>query len=46
MKMHLSNILTAFVATKSETELAKKYFSDKTITYSEVEKYLDSLRNK
>ncbi len=46
MKMHLSNILTAFVATESETELAKKYFSDKTITYSEVEKYLDSLRNK
>lgn len=46
MKMHLSNILAAFQASKSETELAQRYFTDKTVSHSEVDNYLAQLRKK
>lgn len=44
MKMHLMNILNQFLATESEIVHAKKHFSDKVISYSEVESYLNSIR--
>jgi hydroxymethylglutaryl-CoA reductase len=44
MKMHLTNICAQFQATDMETELAKTYFDDKTISVSAVRDYLVSIR--
>lgn len=44
MKMHLTNICAQFQATDAETEKAKAYFGDKTISVSAVRDYLDSIR--
>jgi len=44
MKMHLGNILRQLNASGDEQEMAIQYFSGKTISFSEVASYLDSLR--
>ncbi len=44
MKMHLSNILASLDAKPREKEKAQEYFKDKTVSYREVEQYLDKLR--
>lgn len=45
MKMHLANILNQLGAKEEEKTLATEYFKDKTVSYSEVEKYLGTIRN-
>jgi len=45
MKMHLSNLLNAFNANKAEKLMAKTRFAETTVSYSEVENFLNSLRN-
>lgn len=45
MKMHLSNLLNAFNANKAEKLMAKTRFAKSTVSYSEVENFLNSLRN-
>lgn len=45
MKMHLANILNQLGATENEKTLATEYFKDKTVSYSEVEKFLNSVRS-
>lgn len=40
MKLHLGNILHSLQANEEEKERAIKHFSDKTVSYSEVEKFL------
>lgn len=45
MKMHLANILNQLGATEKEKTSATEYFKDKTVSYSEVEKFLNSVRN-
>lgn len=45
MKMHLANILNQLGATENEKTLATEYFKDKTVSYSEVEKFLYSVRS-
>ena len=44
MKMHLNNILNQLHATEEEQQQARKYFTDKTVSYAAVERYLESLR--
>ena len=44
MKMHLTNICAQFQATDTETEKAKAYFDDKTISVAAVRDYIESLR--
>lgn len=44
MKMHLANILNQLGATEEEKTLAEKYFKDKTVSYSEAEKFIKNLR--
>jgi hydroxymethylglutaryl-CoA reductase len=44
MKMHLTNILSHFGATESEIQQAATYFSDKTVSFSNVRAYLSDLR--
>jgi hydroxymethylglutaryl-CoA reductase len=44
MKMHLNNILNQLNATDEEKKKAREYFKDKTVSYAEVEKFLESLR--
>jgi hydroxymethylglutaryl-CoA reductase len=44
MKMHLTNICAQFQATDEETEKAKIFFGDKTISVSAVRDYLSNLR--
>jgi hydroxymethylglutaryl-CoA reductase len=44
MKMHLTNILASFQATDAETENAKKYFEDKTVSVAAVREYIETLR--
>jgi hydroxymethylglutaryl-CoA reductase len=46
MKMHLLNILKQLDANDSERELAKKYFSDKIVSFSAVRSFLLSTRIK
>jgi hydroxymethylglutaryl-CoA reductase len=46
MKMHLSNILNKLHASKVESELAKSYFSDKAVSYSAVEEFIQKGRGK
>ena len=45
MKMHLANILNQLGATENEKTLATEYFKDKTVSYSEVEKFLCTVRS-
>ena len=45
MKMHLANILNQLGATENEKTLATEYFKDKTVSYSEVEKFLNTMHN-
>lgn len=45
MKMHLGNILRQLKASRDEQEMAVQYFSGKTMSFSEVASYLDSLRD-
>ena len=45
MKMHLANILNQLGATENEKTLATEYFKDKTVSYSEVEKFLCTARS-
>jgi hydroxymethylglutaryl-CoA reductase len=45
MKMHLGNILRQLNASTQEQKLAVDYFSGKTVSFSEVSSYLDSLRD-
>ena len=44
MKMHLNNILNQLNASDEEKRQAREYFKDKTVSYAEVEKFLESLR--
>jgi hydroxymethylglutaryl-CoA reductase len=44
MKMHLGNILRQLKASKNESEIVRQYFTGRTVVYSEVASYLDSLR--
>ncbi|MBN2612470.1 MAG: hydroxymethylglutaryl-CoA reductase [Bacteroidales bacterium] len=46
MKLHLANILQSLMASDKEKELATGYFKNKTVSYSAVEEYLQSLRKK
>ena len=45
MKMHLENILSFLNAGEEEKKAARKEFSDKAISYSNVENYLKKLRS-
>lgn len=45
MKMHLANILNQLGATENEKTFATEYFKDKTVSYSEVEKFLNTMHN-
>lgn len=45
MKMHLANILNQLGTTEKEKSLAIEYFKDKTVSYSEVEKFILKTRN-
>lgn len=42
MKMHLTNILRTLNASPLQIELAKQYFSDKTVSYSSVKEFLEN----
>jgi hydroxymethylglutaryl-CoA reductase len=41
MKMHLSNVLNALNASDSQKEAAKTFFQNRSVSFSEVEKYLE-----
>jgi hydroxymethylglutaryl-CoA reductase len=45
MKMHLGNMLRQLKASKEETRLATQYFSKRTLSYSDLSSYLESIRN-
>lgn len=45
MKMHLANILNQLGANEQEKEMATEYFKDKTVSYSEAEKFLLGVRS-
>jgi hydroxymethylglutaryl-CoA reductase len=45
MKMHLMNILNQLGTTENETAQVLRYFSEKTISYSEVVRFVEHLRN-
>lgn len=44
MKMHLSNILATFYASKEEVKKALHYFSNKTISHSAVASFIGQIR--
>ena len=44
MKMHLNNILNQLQATEDEKRKAHDFFSNQTVSYAAVEKYLESIR--
>lgn len=46
MKMHLSNLLNALKANYEEKKQALEYFAHKTVSYSEVESFIKSIRTK
>ena len=46
MKLHLSNILTYLEATGKEKEIITDYFKDKIVSFNEVKKQLEKIRNK
>ncbi|MFM2268198.1 MAG: hypothetical protein RL757_1639 [Bacteroidota bacterium] len=45
MKMHLTNILNHLNADEAEAESAKKYFTEKAVSFSNVRTFLNELRN-
>ncbi|HBL76531.1 MAG: hydroxymethylglutaryl-CoA reductase, degradative [Bacteroidetes bacterium GWF2_42_66] len=45
MKMHLSNILSQLQVSENERAEIQKHFADKTVSYSEVENFLNKKRN-
>lgn len=45
MKMHLGNMLRQLKASKEETRRATRYFANRTLSYSDLSAYLDSIRN-
>ena len=44
MKMHLTNLLNKYQATEDEKEKALKYFSDKSVSSSSVENFIQKIR--
>ncbi|MGQ1911125.1 hydroxymethylglutaryl-CoA reductase, degradative [Marinifilum sp. RC60d5] len=46
MKMHLTNLLNALKADYEEKKQALEYFAHKTVSYNEVETFINSLRTK
>ncbi len=46
MKMHLTNILAGMKATDEESEAAKKYFEDKTVSVAAVREFIDLQRKR
>jgi len=44
MKMHLGNMLRQLKASKEETSLATQYFAKRTLSYSDLSSYLESIR--
>ncbi|RUT78066.1 hydroxymethylglutaryl-CoA reductase, degradative [Ancylomarina longa] len=46
MKMHLSNLLNTLKADYEEKKQALEYFAHKTVSYSEVEAFIKSIRTK
>jgi len=46
MKMHLSNLLNSLKADYEEKKQAIEYFAHKTVSYSEVEAFIKSIRTK
>ncbi|MBL7665665.1 MAG: hydroxymethylglutaryl-CoA reductase, degradative [Bacteriovoracaceae bacterium] len=44
MRMHLLNILKQMQANRSEIESAKNYFSDKTVSFTSVRNFLNSMK--
>jgi len=46
MKMHLSNLLNSLKADYEEKRQAIEYFAHKTVSYSEVEAFIKSIRTK
>ena len=46
MKMHLTNILAGLKANQEESEAAKKFFEDKTVSVAAVRDFIESLRTK
>jgi hydroxymethylglutaryl-CoA reductase len=45
MKMHLGNMLRQLKASGEETRNATQYFANRTLSYSDLSTYLDSIRN-
>jgi hydroxymethylglutaryl-CoA reductase len=45
MRMHLHNMLLRLEASENETTQAIKYFEDKTVSFPELRKFIDQLRN-
>jgi hypothetical protein len=45
MKLHLSNILNQMGVNNSEEQMIREYFKSKTVSYSAVRSYLNSIRN-
>lgn len=45
MKLHLSNILNQMGVNNSEEQMIREYFKSKTVSYSAVRAYLNSIRN-
>ena len=46
MRLHLDNILRQLGASPKESEAAKQYFEDRTVSHTAVAIFLDDLRNK
>jgi hydroxymethylglutaryl-CoA reductase len=46
MKMHLTNILAGMKATDEESEAARKYFEDKTVSVAAVREFIDLQRKR
>ena len=45
MKMHLGNMLRQLKASKEEADQAAQHFANRTLSYSDLSTYLDSLRH-
>ena len=45
MKMHMGNMLRQLKASKEETRHATQYFAKRTLSYSDLSAYLNSIRN-
>lgn len=45
MKLHLSNILNQMGVNSTEEQMIREYFEGKTVSYSAVKAYLNSIRN-